>query len=210
MLYVGLPLCAEILLHKPIVIGATVAVAGSLVTPVWFVLSDIITEIYGFKTSKIMFFCMFIVCFIVSLLITALIHLPSPVSWNGASAYELVVGHLIRQFSAGLLGLIVGGYLNIVLISKWGVLLNGGYFWFRSIAASALGEIVFTSIAFFISLYGTDYSDDLPSLIFWGIVLKLIGNIILAFPANMLVIFIKRNDYAFMDSPVLVNPFVKK
>lgn len=210
MLYIGLGFCAELIVYRPVLIGYTSASAGSLISPLWFMLSDVIAELYGYKAAKNMLYCMFIVCFICAGLLFLLIHLPSPQEWHGEKAYDIVLKPLLRVLSASLIGFIVGGFLNIRLLTKWKIMMNGKYFWLRSLGASIIGEIIFTGLGFFIILYGTHFQDNLFSMIFWGVVLKISVNIVFAFPANLLVSFLKEikagNIFLATEYP---NPFKK-
>jgi uncharacterized integral membrane protein (TIGR00697 family) len=211
MLYVALGLCAELLVYKPISMGHSVASAGSFISPFWFILSDIIAELYGYKAAKNMFYCMLVVDFIVALILVLLIHFPSPLTWHGESDYEMIFGPLLKLFLATFVGFFIGGFLNIRLVTKWKVLLKGRYFWLRSIGASMIGEIIFTSLGFAIMLYGTTFQGELVSMIFWGIALKATINILLSFPANIVVFVLKKTDCTrVIASEEIANPFLQK
>jgi uncharacterized integral membrane protein (TIGR00697 family) len=211
MLYIALPICSEILLHKPVLLlSLTIASAGSFVTPLWFGLNDIVAELYGYSTARIMFYTMFIISFIFSLIIFILIKFPSPPSWNGQAGYELVLGHLVRQYASGFIALLIGNFVNLRLITKWRFMLHGRYFWLRSIGASAIGELVFTTVAFVLILFGTSYQNDLVSLILWGVAIKILGNIILSAPATLIVSQLKKTNCTNIFPPVAdFNPFAK-
>lgn len=210
MAYIAILLSSEILLHKLVAIGSIVVSAGSLMAPLWFVLTDVIAEVYGYRASKIIFFCFLFVFFFCILLVVILIYLPSPPGWRGESDYLYVAGELLRQFFSGLIAFLVGGMLNIRLITKWKALLNGRFFWLRSIAASIISEVVFTIIAFSIILYGTPDEKHIFSIIACGIAMKFIANVVLSCPAGLLVMHMKHNGYGeILPDGKFSNPFRK-
>ncbi len=209
MLYIGLGFCAELVVYRPVLIDSTVASAGSLLSPLWFILSDIIAELYGYKAAKYMLYFMFLVSFICAAILYVLIHLPAPPDWHGQSAYQMVLAPLLKVLSASFIGFLIGGFLNIRLLTKWKVMLNGRFFWLRSIGASTLGEIVFTGLGFIIMLYGTIFQSNLLSMVCWGIVLKMIMNIIFIFPASLLVSFLKETNFTnIFEKKEYPNPFL--
>ena len=209
MFYIALPLGSQIIFHKQAVLFNVVISAGSLVAPLWFTLSDVIAEIYGYQTSRNMFYGLLLVDLIFCILMVTLYHLPSPSNWTGEQSYSLVVGQLLKQYFANFIGLFLGAIVNIRLITRWQFLLNGRYFWLRSVGASIIGETIFTSLAFVIILYKSVPQSILISMILGGVLLKLVFNMIFSFPASILVTYLKKNGYAdFLSKKEDFNPFI--
>ncbi len=211
MLYIGLGFSSVLVVYRPVLLGSTIASAGSLVSSLWFVLSDIIAELYGYKASKNMLYAMFLVCFACACLLFLLIHLPSPESWHGQSAYQAILAPLPKILASSFVGFLISGFVNIRLLTQWKIMLHGRYFWLRSFGASTLGEVIFTGIASFFILYGTALQGELISVICWGVVLKMAVNIILVFPASILVSLLKKTNFAdVFEIKNYPNPFIKK
>jgi hypothetical protein len=95
MLYLAVMLCSAVLIYKPIAMKFGYASAATLTFPLWFVLSDIIAEVYGFQLSRKILWSGFFCQFIFSLGCFLLIHTPSPELWREQPAFDLVLGHLI-------------------------------------------------------------------------------------------------------------------
>src|SRR3990167_5825284 len=132
MLYMTIITSVSVLSNKIVVIAGHITMAGTLFIPFWFILSDIITEIYGYKISRKIIWLAFFCNFIFSILCLIALAIPSPHFWHGQSAYELVLGDLMRITASGLIAYVISGMLNIYLLVKWKFLLKGRYFWFRS------------------------------------------------------------------------------
>jgi uncharacterized integral membrane protein (TIGR00697 family) len=210
MVYALLVFTSEILLHKLVLIGTHVVSIASFIAPVWFVLSDIIAETYGYKISKIMFYIFLVTIFIFFISIDLLIHIPSPSTWHQQVSYNYVLGGLTRQFIAGAVAFIIGGTMNIKLLLKWKVILDGKYFWIRSFLSSLVGELIFTTIAYTIIIYGTHdgLSNNIISLIISGFLLKSIGNIVLCPISIILLNYLKgMGPIYFIEHSEPYNPF---
>lgn len=147
MIYVTIMAAVSVLSKKIIILSGHITMAGTLFIPFWFILSDIITEIYGYTISRNIIWLSFICHFLFSILCTIGLKIPSPTFWHGQAAYELVLGDLIRINISGLIAYIISGYINIYLLIKWKSILKGRYFWIRSFFASTISELLYTVIA---------------------------------------------------------------
>jgi len=52
MIYITLILVADVLIYKIANFGPLTLTVGSLVTPFWFVMTDIVAEVYGYKLAR--------------------------------------------------------------------------------------------------------------------------------------------------------------
>jgi hypothetical protein len=200
--------CSVITTNKVISIGSQYASAGSLVLPLWFVIGDILTEVYGYRVSRQIFwyaiFCQFIFCFVTFLLI----RLPSPTFWHGQASYLLVLGNILHLYLGGITAMIIAGFVNTYIISKWKILTRGKYFWIRTIGSSTIGEAVYTILAFFLMFFGTIPIVQLKFFIFWAYLFKVGYAILFAIPANLLVNYLKKEEGTDVyDYHVNFNPF---
>src|SRR3990167_8097557 len=106
MLYVTIMLAVTVLSNKIIIISSHISMAGTLFIPFFFVLSDIIAEIYGYKMAKKIIWIAFLCHLIFAFLCTIAIHMPSPNFWVGQKSYELVLGNQFRLMFSGFLAYI--------------------------------------------------------------------------------------------------------
>lgn len=209
MLYMTIMLSGAVLSNKIISLAGHISMAGTLFVPLWFILSDIITEIYGYKIARQIVWLAFICHFIFALLCAIAIKTPSPDFWHGQAGYELVLGHLIKVTVSAFIAYIISGTLNIYLLAKWKVLLKGKYFWLRSLGASTIGELIYTVLAVILIQYHVLTFDQIWRIILTSYSIKIIFSLISAFPANMIVFLLKRTEQ-IPDQQEHLDPFKKR
>lgn len=125
MIYVTIMASNLVLAYKIIEIGSISIVGSTIVLPLWLMMGDIITEVYGYRLARrliwMSIFCEFLFIFITNMLIS----LPSPDFWHHQADFAYVFGKLPKVFLGSVLGLLGGSYLNIFTISKWKALVKG-------------------------------------------------------------------------------------
>lgn len=200
--------CATITFNKVVIIDGSLAAAGTLPMPLWFVISDIITEVYGYKISRQIFWCALLCNFLFAVFTTILVDLPSPKLWGGASSYSFVFGNMLHIVCSAYIALSIGSFINTYLISKWKILVRGKYFWLRSIGASVIGEGIYTGLAGLLIFAGKMPLEKMVSFIIWSYIFKIAGSVIFATPANLITIYLKKKESVdSYDINVNFNPF---
>ncbi|MBV8802445.1 MAG: queuosine precursor transporter [Gammaproteobacteria bacterium] len=187
-------ICKSIFSYRLIEIAGFTLQAGQLVAPLWFTTSDIIAEVYGYKIARNILIAGLFCQMIFSTICILLTRLPHPLFWHGEAAFQTVLGEMWRVSLAVLFSFFISGIINIKLISKWKLLLNGKYFWLRSIGASGLSEILYSVFATTIIQYGKLNLSVIFSIIIASASLKLIYAIILALPAQIIAFLIKKSE----------------
>ena len=108
--------------------------------PFYYYLTDLLTEVYGYKYARQATWMMFFCCIIFSSIITLIIKSP-PSAYSGD--YNFAFGHLFRTtFGGTFVTILTSTFVNSYIISKWKILIRGKYFWLRSLGASGIGEAV--------------------------------------------------------------------
>jgi queuosine precursor transporter len=162
MLSITLLITAFILSAKVIHIGMHLATSAAIVLPAWFLLNDVIAEVYGYAFAKKLFWLTMICLLTFAVLANSLINLPSPANWSGDKSYQFVVGKMFFYFLIGFLGFIVSGFTNIYVVSKCKLMIQGRYFWLRSLVASSVGEGLYSVITGSI-VFSVAYLSPLPN-----------------------------------------------
>ncbi len=184
MLCMILMICKSIFSYRLVELCNLTLQAGQLVAPLWFITSDIIAEVYGYKNAKKILMAGFICQIIFTLICTMLNHLPYPAFWDNKTSYENVFSDIWRISIASLIAFLISGIINIRLVTYWKALTHGKFFWLRSIGASGIGEAIYSILATLIIQYGKLSSSLIVSMILVSITLKLIYSVLLAIPAN--------------------------
>lgn len=195
MLSMAIVLCKGIFSYRLVEIDGYTIQAGQLIAPLWFLICDMIAEIYGYSVARQSIIAGFICQILFTFASTTLSNLPFPLSsWQEFDAYQTVFKDLWRVNLAVLIAFVVSGFINIRLLTRWKRIMKGRYFWLRSIGASGAGELLFSFLATFVIQYGKQELNIIFYMIFLSIMLKIIYSIVLSIPANIVVFFVKKAE----------------
>lgn len=209
MIYLCITLVAGGMVNKIVTFGPGYMQGGAVITPLWYALSDIITEVYGYQISRQILWSALISQFIFSLAAFIIIHLPSPVFWHGQTSYNFVFGNTLRIYFSGLIAFLISGFVNIYVISKWKILIRGKYFWLRNIGSSTIAEMIYTALIIPMISFGTLSVDNIFIIIGSSYTLKIICAILLATPATLLMRYLKKIEgIDTYDYNINFNPFI--
>lgn len=192
ILYVSIMIAANVLIYRLTCIGELIISVGTFIIPFWYVLNDIITEVYGYQVIRRIIWSSLSCVFIFSLICILMIKLPTPPNWHYQHAYDLVLGNLFRVFFGMIIAVVVGSFLNTYLISKWKIFIKGRHFWLRSIGSSGIGQFLFTFIAIVFDLIGTVPMKTLVELIIISYIIKLIFTPLAALPSALIAQYLKK------------------
>lgn len=209
MLFITIMLTCVVLIYKPVKMWFGYASGATLFFPFWFVLSDVIAEIYGLRISKKILLTAFFCQLLFSLVCMLIIKLPAPLGWKYQPAFNLILGHLFRITICVIFTLSISGYINMYLITRWKILLKGKYFWMRSPCASILGEGIYSVITAFLTHYGMIPLADIPMIMAWAYLSKICATIVLTPFSSILCAFIKINEKVDVYDNSALNPFRK-
>ena len=137
-LFVASLLTANIISVKLIVIGPLILPAGVVIFPISYILGDILTEVYGYRSARR------------AIWLTGL--LPSPAFWQGQEAYDTILGFTPRLLLASFLAYLIGEFANSTILAKMKIWTQGHHLWARTIGSTVVGQgldsLIFISIAF--------------------------------------------------------------
>lgn len=181
--------------------------------PLTYFFDDVLTEVYGFKMSRLIIWGGLACSAIITLCTGIAVHLPASPVWDinthhGASAYKLIFSGSSRIFLASTLAYFCGEFLNSMILAKLKVLTAGKYFPFRIMSSTALGagidSIIFCNIAFLAIM---------PQSIIWEMVLtqylfKLTYEFVMLPISYALVSYLKNIDKIdYYDTHTKFTPF---
>ena len=148
------------------IFGVALFDAGTLIFPFAYMLGDVLTEIWGFKTARKVIFLAFI-CNLILMGATALATLvPSPAYLSEtAEAYNTVFAYMPRIVIASLCAFLVGELSNAWLMVKIKELTGKRLLWVRTIGSSVIGHLLDTVIFCVIAFAGSVTTHDLLVMI---------------------------------------------
>jgi len=177
VIFVSSLLMANIMANYMFVIFKWSVDGGFFLFPLTYILSDVVSEVYGYKWSRRIAWTSLAINAVFALLIKLLVTLPTPEHFDG-SAFEIALSGSWRIVLASLIAYCVGDLADDRIfraLRKGRDSMKG--FAFRALASSLVGHILdttlFCTIAF-APAFGMDGIPwgDLPGMIILGICLK--------------------------------------
>ena len=145
---------------------------GTLLFPIVYVLGDVLTEVYGFKTAKRVIWTGFAVMALAALIFFVIGVLPPEVIWEaeaGDTAYNAILGGMSYGgiVLASLMAYLAGELTNAKVLSRLKVKMKGRMLWVRTISSTLVGELLDTLIFVLIA----SVTGVFPWEIFWSLVI---------------------------------------
>lgn len=192
MLYMSIMICNAILTDRYISLNEDIFVLGGTFTsPLIFILGDIVAENFGYKLAKQMILSGFVCQVIFAIICGLVVRSPAPDFFKDYFIYYRVFSPLLYIVMSSFIAFIISGLINIHIITRWKVLLQGRYFWLRSLGASTIAEALYSAIAIFMMEIGNISLFNIWKVILTSYIVKLIYSIIFSGPGNLIVNYIK-------------------
>lgn len=193
-----------------------------LFTGTYFMLLDIVTEVYGYYEARRMLFAGLITYSIFVFALEAIVNIPSPlnyqVAWGAAqdaSAYNKLFGGIYLVWFSVVICSLFANTLNIIVLSKWKILIKGRYFWLRSVTSSFFTALIYSAVSNLFA-FGIFMNASQAAYFFKLVVIsvsaKLFTLIVFAYPATILCGVLKRKegvdiyDYHIDYNPLRAQP----
>ena len=148
--------------------------AGTITFPLAYMLGDVLTEIWGYKTARKTIILAFL-CNIFVVICTQIgVWLPSPDYLDPiANAYDTVFNYVPRIILGSLTGFLLGELSNAWLMDKIKNKTKGRHLWVRTIGSSIVGYLFDTVPFVLIAFLGVLTTRDLLLMIASQYIMKL-------------------------------------
>lgn len=155
LLFVVSLLISNIITAKQVLLPFNIVMTGAVfIFPITYILSDLFSEVYGYRWSRITCYLAFAANLFMVLVFSAVIATPAPDYWLNQEAFQTVLGNTPRVLAASLLAFVLGDLVNDRVFRKMKAKHpndHKGFGW-RAILSSVCGELVdsliFLPIAF--------------------------------------------------------------
>lgn len=158
VLFVVCLLVSNIITGKQVQLPFNIVMTGAVfIFPITYILSDLFSEVYGYKWSRFTCYLGFVMNLFMVLVFTAVIETPAPYYWQNQEAFQTVLGNTPKILFASLFAFIVGDYVNDRVFKKFKEKHPKDHkgFEFRAILSSLCGEVVDSAIFLPIAFLGT-------------------------------------------------------
>ena len=168
--------------------------AAFFVFPLTFFINNVLTEVYGFKTTQLIIWTSLAALLGAGLAVQVALMLPASPLWEHEEAFAKVLNPSWRIFAASSIAFVSGGILNARILSHIKILTHGKHLWLRATTSTLFGALVDTTLLFFIGFLGPLPGSEALGFIALGMVIKLSCEILLLPFTYWLSRYLKRVD----------------
>lgn len=154
--------------------------AGVILFPITYIVSDVFSEVYGYKYSRLTCMLAFVANIIMVLFFTIAIKLPYPIYFENNAEFSVVLSNSFKALVASLMAYVLGDLMNDLVFAK----LKQKYqksnkrYWFRSIVSSLFGHLTDSLIFIPIMFIGVMDFKHICTMIITNATVKLLYEIV--------------------------------
>lgn len=144
-LFVVSLLVSNIITAKQVLLPFGITMTGAVfIFPITYILSDLFSEVYGYKWSRITCYLAFAMNLFMVIVFGLVIKTPAPDYWMNQEAFQTVLGSTPRVLGASLLAFVIGDFVNDKVFQAFKKNHQNDHkgFGFRAILSSFFGELV--------------------------------------------------------------------
>ena len=193
------------------VLGPTPFGAGILFFPISYIFGDILTEVYGYGRDRRVVWAGFGALVFASFMSWVVVNLPpgpSDYMKTYQPALEAVFGNAWRIAAGSMIAFWCGSFANSYVLAKMKIATQGKWLWTRTIGSTLVGELVDSSLFYFIAFYGIWETSDVIKVAIVQYFLKTGWEVVMTPVTYKVVSFLKRAESEdYYDRGTNFNPF---
>lgn len=140
--------------------------------PFTYIISDIITEVYGYAHARIILWYTLLASILAGIFYQIAVAVPAAPFFEAGSAYETVFGIVPRVLIGAWLAIFLGDISNNYVLAKMKVISNGRLLWLRIISSTIVGQFINTAVFYAVALGGVLPNNELVKGILAGWIIK--------------------------------------
>ena len=188
--------------------------AGVLFFPISYIFGDVLTEVYGYGRDRRVVWAGFGALVFASLMAWVVVHLP-PSNSDFMRSYqgqlEGVFGNAWRIAAGSMIAFWCGSFSNSFVMAKMKISSNGKHLWMRTIGSTLVGELVDSSLFYFIAFYGIWATGDILKVTLIQYLFKTGWEVVMTPVTYRVVGFLKRAENEdYYDTDTKFTPFSLK
>jgi len=183
--------------------------AGIVLFPLAYVFGDVLTEVYGYATSRSVIWIGFLALALMVGSYELARVLPPASFWTHQDAYEAILGRIPRIVVASIAAYFLGEFCNSYVLAKMKVRMRGAAMPVRFVASTVVGQLVDTAVFVLIAFTGTMPRAALFTVTLSAWAVK-VGWEVIALPLTVPIVkALKRAENEdYFDTDTNFNPFV--
>lgn len=194
MLFITASLTADTLAYKFWEFGPFLESGATLVFPFTYVIGDILAEVYGYSIAKKIIWVSFGCEILFSSLVTIIIKLKSPENISNQFDYHEIFSNILRFVIFGIFSDLSSSFLNIYIISKYKIVFSGRAFILRSLASTAIGELIMNVMLCFLAFIGFTSIRNVFHITVSAYILEIIYACVFVIPAKLICDYLKKKE----------------
>ncbi len=184
---------------------------GIVLFPISYIINDCLTEVYGYRKTRLVIWMGFTMSLLVSLSSLLVCSLPAPLSPESvpvAEAFSTVFTLVPRTMIASLVAFFVGSTVNSWIMSRMKLASKGKGFGWRAVVSSLGGEFVDSLIFFPFVFWGKMGALDILGVMFTQVLAKTAYEVIILPVTGIIVRSLKQKEgIDTFDNNISYNPF---
>lgn len=186
LIYVVALLISNLISSRQVLFFGKFELTGAVIIfPITYILSDIISEVFGYKWSRKTCYMAFIANILLAIIGYIVCILPYPNWWSDSESFSIVLKAVPRITIASLVAFFIGDLLNDIVFQKMKGNTHKGYS-IRAIVSSLVGELFDSAIFIPLAFIGNMPNNVLLKMILLQVIFKVSYEIILL-PINNIV-----------------------
>jgi len=157
VLFITAMLVSNVIAVKMISLGPLIVPAAVLVFPITYILSDVFSEVYGYRASRLTAWYAFGANLLMVIFFKIAVLMPGAPFWGeeAQKAFETTLNGTWRILIASLTAYMVGDFVNDVIFKKMKEKQGEKRFGVRAIVSSMAGEAIDSFVFITIAFWGT-------------------------------------------------------
>ena len=143
---------ANIIAVKLVTIFGFFLPAGVVIFPISYIFGDILTEVYGYRLTRLVIWLGFLCNLLAVVAIWIAQILPPAPFWADQVAYEAILGYPPRLLVASFVAYLIGEFANSYILARLKIATQGRWLWLRTTSSTFVGQgldsLVFMVLAF--------------------------------------------------------------
>ena len=179
VLFITFQLVSDVTAGKIIQLWIFPVSATVLYFPVTYILSDVLTEVYGYAVARSVLWRVLLASVLAGIVYQIVVLLPAASGFSHTDAYAQVLGVVPRVLVGGWIAVFAGEILNNYVHAKMKIWTKGKHLWMRTIGSTVVGQLANTMLFYFIALYAVIPNDLLITSIISGWLIKVAVEVVL-------------------------------
>jgi len=125
-----------------------------IIFPISYIISDVLTEVYGYAVMRRVIWIGFLCNFISVIIIAVARFIPPAPFFTLNDAFSQVLAQTPRIFLASIVAYVAGTFLNAFVMARMKVRTKGKHLWLRTISSTIVGEGIDSALFITIAFYG--------------------------------------------------------